>query len=81
MARAAERRLRYFNPQALANTIWAFATVSSGKIRFPVMLRFPVQVARVATVGLLDVRLFAVFARAAKRRIKEFNAQGLANTA
>ena len=27
MARAAERRVREFNAQALANTAWAFATV------------------------------------------------------
>ena len=28
MARAAERRLSEFNPQELANTAWAFATVN-----------------------------------------------------
>ena len=80
MARAAERRLSDFNPQALANTIWALATVSSGNIRFSIMLRLPTQVARIATVEQLDVQLFTVFAKAVKRRIEEFNTQGLANT-
>ena len=34
-----------------------------------------------ATPGQLDARLFAVLARAAKRRVGNFNAQNLANTA
>ena len=61
MTRAAELRLGDFNVQNLANTAWAFATASQSDV----------------TPGQSDVQLFAMLARAAKRRLDDFTVQGI----
>ena len=43
LARGAERRLREFNAQELANTAWAFATMSQVDGRLITMLPFAAE--------------------------------------
>ena len=76
MATAAQLCMGDFKSQELTNIVWAFATVSSGRFRFS-----PGQVAKVETMGPLDMQLFTVLAKAANRWIGDFKAQELANTA
>ena len=73
---AAERRIRRFNAQELANTAWALARADLSDA-----LLFAVLAKAFATAGLSDAEMFAVLAMAAERRTRQFNAQGLANTA
>ena len=85
----------HFNPQALANTAWAFATVGQSDAQlFKALAReaerrvgdFNLQnlantAWAFATVGHKDESLFASSAMAAKRCMGDFNTQNLANTA
>ena len=87
LARAAERRLSDFNPQAVANTAWALATVKYRDEKpFSAMARAaerrlsdfnPQAVANMAwafaTANYPDEKLFAALARAAERRLSDFN--------
>ena len=93
IAREVPRRLGDFNPQELANTAWAFATLKYVDEKLFVSLAIvadrrlsefnPQNVANTAwafaTVNYRDEKLFAALARAAERRLSEFNAQGIAN--
>ena len=86
LARAAER-LSDSNPQDVANTAWAFATVSYQDEKLFAALtiaaeqqlsEFNVQeVANTAwafaTMNSRDGKLFAALARAAERRLSDFN--------
>ena len=91
----AERRLSEFNPQNVANTAWAFATVNYRDENLFASLTIvaewrigsinPKSVTKTAwasaTVSCLDEKLFADLAIAAQRRLGEFNPQAVANTA
>ncbi len=95
LARAAEWQMCEFKLQQLANTAWAFATVSLSdeklltalaRVALRRMSKFNAQdLANTAwaftTMNLSDERLFSAFARSVERQVNELNAQNLANTA
>jgi len=80
-ARVAQRRLTHFNPQAVANTAWAFATVNYrdeklfaalARVALRRLTHFNPQAVvntawAFAKVNYRDEKLFAALARAADR--------------
>ena len=95
VAMAAQRRMRDFNPQNLANTAWAFATAGQKEALLFAALTTAVQrrmgdfkpqglantAWTFATAGQKNASLFAALAIAAKPCLGDFDAQELGNTA